>query len=146
MLLMKTLAKMSNVYQNCKFLSSVGFLLAIPIIYAICTTSIHAQETMRDRIRERIKERMQERAAQNAVNDSQDPRYEFEFAGLKRSYLLHVPKSYDGKTAVPLVFVFHGGGGNAQGAVRMTGMDSKADAANFIAVYPNGTGKMQQDA
>jgi polyhydroxybutyrate depolymerase len=37
--------------------------------------------------------------------------------------------------------MLHGGGGNAEGAVKMTGFDAVADQHGFIAVYPNGTGR-----
>ncbi len=63
--------------------------------------------------------------------------------GRERRYLVHVPASYDGRTAVPLVIVLHGGGGNAASAVRMTGFSDKADEEGFIAVYPNGSGRLQ---
>jgi polyhydroxybutyrate depolymerase len=36
--------------------------------------------------------------------------------------------------------VLHGGTGNAEQTVRMTGLNSTADKNGFIAVYPNGTG------
>src|SRR5437868_6556125 len=66
-----------------------------------------------------------------------------EHQGRKRNYLLHLPSGYDGKTSLPLVLVLHGGNGSAEGAVRMTGMNPKADRENFIAVYPNGSGKLR---
>jgi polyhydroxybutyrate depolymerase len=61
--------------------------------------------------------------------------------GRKRTYLVHVPKSYDGRKPYPVVLVFHGGGSNAGQWVRFCGVNDKADRAGFIAVYPNGTGK-----
>lgn len=68
-----------------------------------------------------------------------------EVGGRKRTYLLHLPTNYDGKSRMPLVVVLHGGGGNAQNAPVMTGMSAKADAAGFIAVYPNGSGLLSDD-
>src|ERR1700737_68016 len=70
------------------------------------------------------------------------------FEGRDRSYFLHLPPRYDSKTLLPLVVVLHGGGGGVQaagarmqpGAVALTGMSLKADAENFVVVYPNGTG------
>ena len=61
--------------------------------------------------------------------------------GLKRTYDVHVPPSYNGKTSVPLVMVFHGGGGNAKNTCKQSGMNEKADQEGFIVVYPQGTGK-----
>ncbi len=60
--------------------------------------------------------------------------------GLERSYIVHVPKSYDGAKACPVVLVYHGGGSNAEQMVRFCGLNDKADEAGFIAVYPDGTG------
>jgi polyhydroxybutyrate depolymerase len=63
---------------------------------------------------------------------------------LKRTYLVHIPKSYDGRKPCPVVIVFHGGGSNARQWVRFCGLNETADKAGFIAVYPNGTGKTIQ--
>jgi polyhydroxybutyrate depolymerase len=60
-----------------------------------------------------------------------------------RTYLLHLPPVYDGKRLLPLVIVLHGGGGNAPGAVRMTGFSEKADKEGFVVVYPNGSGRLK---
>jgi polyhydroxybutyrate depolymerase len=63
--------------------------------------------------------------------------------GRERTYLLHLPPVYDGKRLLPLVIVLHGGGGNAEGAVRMTGFSGKADKEGFVVVYPNGSGRLK---
>ena len=60
--------------------------------------------------------------------------------GAARSYIVHLPGGRVPAEPAPLVLVFHGGGGNAANAARMSGMDAKADREGFIAVYPNGTG------
>lgn len=69
------------------------------------------------------------------------------YDGLDRTYLLHVPDSYSGDDPVPLVFVLHGGGGDAAGMVKLTrgGFDMLADEYGFIVVYPNGVGKHWND-
>ncbi|MVM31895.1 hypothetical protein GO755_17735 [Spirosoma sp. HMF4905] len=61
--------------------------------------------------------------------------------GRERTYFIHVPKSYDGRKPFPIVLVFHGGGSNATDWIELCGLNQTADQANFIAVYPNGTGK-----
>ena len=61
--------------------------------------------------------------------------------GLERTYLIHVPLDYDGTNPVPLVLVFHGGGGNGKNAQEMTGFNDKADEEGFIVVYPQGMGR-----
>lgn len=55
--------------------------------------------------------------------------------------MLHVPTSYDGSHAVPLVLDFHGGGGNAETQARTSEFGTLADEKGFIVAYPNGTGK-----
>jgi polyhydroxybutyrate depolymerase len=59
-----------------------------------------------------------------------------------RTYLVHVPPSSDAHTPLPVVLVLHGGLSNAEAAVRFTGLNEKADQAGFLAVYPNGTGRL----
>jgi polyhydroxybutyrate depolymerase len=61
--------------------------------------------------------------------------------GVTRTFEVHWPGGRVPNHPVPLVVVFHGGGGNAANAARMTGMDAKADREGFIAVYPDGTGR-----
>lgn len=65
--------------------------------------------------------------------------------GRDRSYILYVPTSVDGNQPVPLVFVFHGGTGNAQSAILMSGFHEVADHHGFVVVYPNGTGRLNDD-
>ncbi|NOT48305.1 MAG: polyhydroxybutyrate depolymerase [Acidobacteria bacterium] len=61
--------------------------------------------------------------------------------GRRRTYLVHLPRSYDKSKRLPLVLAFHGGGGNAQNMAKMSGFNEKADKENFIVVYPNGSGR-----
>lgn len=56
--------------------------------------------------------------------------------GRERSYLVH---DFSRGRPAPLVFVLHGGGGNAANAVRMTGFDRIGRREGLIVVYPNGT-------
>lgn len=72
---------------------------------------------------------------------SNDPLHTLTFDGMKRTYILHVPSSYDGSQAVPLVLDFHGGGGNAERQMRTSNFSALADEKGFIVVYPNGTGR-----
>lgn len=60
--------------------------------------------------------------------------------GVARTYVLHVPAGIGVSDAVPLVVVFHGGGGNARNAAHMSGMSAEADKEKFIVAYPNGSG------
>jgi polyhydroxybutyrate depolymerase len=60
------------------------------------------------------------------------------FEGLVRSYRVHVPPTYNGATAVPLVFNLHGYTSNAFQQEFYSGMNLVADTANFIVCYPDG--------
>jgi polyhydroxybutyrate depolymerase len=62
---------------------------------------------------------------------------------LQRRYRVYVPKKYDRANPTPVVIVFHGGGGNPESMVRLSGMNAKSDEAGFIVVYPYGTGKLE---
>jgi poly(3-hydroxybutyrate) depolymerase len=61
---------------------------------------------------------------------------------LERRYRVYIPKKYDASKATPVIVVFHGGGGNPESMIRLTGMNAKADEAGFLVVYPFGTGKL----
>jgi polyhydroxybutyrate depolymerase len=63
---------------------------------------------------------------------------------LKRTYIVHVPKSHDGSQATPVVLAFHGGGSNPQQMIRFCGLNDTADKHGFIAAYPSGTGRLDK--
>jgi polyhydroxybutyrate depolymerase len=54
-----------------------------------------------------------------------------------------MPGGYAPATATPLVLVLHGGGGDAERTIDTTGFNTQADQVGFIAVYPNGSGALQ---
>jgi len=59
---------------------------------------------------------------------------------LQRRYRVHVPKKCDACHPMPVIVAFHGGGGNPESMVRLSGLNTKADEAGFIVVYPYGSG------
>ncbi len=65
--------------------------------------------------------------------------------GRERSYILYVPSSLDWSQPLPLVFVFHGGSGNAKSAIHMTRFNQVADQNRFLVIYPNGTDRPGSD-
>lgn len=81
-------------------------------------------------------------AARRAFAASGNKTLTMEFAGRSRSYILHVPPSYNSAKPVALVMVLHGGGQSPASAERMSHMSERSDAQNFIAVYPSGTGRL----
>jgi polyhydroxybutyrate depolymerase len=59
--------------------------------------------------------------------------------GRQRTYLVQdfAPPG----TPAPVVIVLHGGGGNAENAMKMSGFDRVATRERFIVAYPNGSGR-----
>jgi polyhydroxybutyrate depolymerase len=66
-----------------------------------------------------------------------------EMGGRTRTYLVHVPQSYDGRQPYPVVLAFHGGASNAEQMVQFCGLNETADKHGFLVVYPNGTGRLK---
>lgn len=69
------------------------------------------------------------------------------FEGYDRSYLIFIPENYSPQLKYPVVFVLHGGGGNAKGLVKTTRarFNQLANRDGFIVVYPNGIEKSWND-
>lgn len=69
------------------------------------------------------------------------------FAGLERTYRIHIPASYDKANPGPLLIVLHGGGGTGEGMVKLTrgGFNRLSDKEGFIVVYPDGFEKHWND-
>ncbi|HEX4148399.1 MAG TPA: PHB depolymerase family esterase [Pirellulales bacterium] len=70
-----------------------------------------------------------------------DSTRELEVSGLTRSYLVHVPPQYDPQKPTSVVLAYHGAFTNGPIMAIFCGLNQKSDAAGFIAVYPEGTGK-----
>jgi polyhydroxybutyrate depolymerase len=66
-----------------------------------------------------------------------DQRGGFSVVGLKRTYLLHIPPTYNGQSAVPLLIVLHGTSKRGADAAKITGFSAIADREGFIVVYPD---------
>ena len=58
------------------------------------------------------------------------------FDGENRNYIVYIPASYNGSVNYPLLFSFHGGGGNIAGNIAINDLRPLANTENFIAVYP----------
>jgi polyhydroxybutyrate depolymerase len=56
--------------------------------------------------------------------------------GATRSYLIHVPATWDRVRPIPVLFVFHGAGGDPESMVEATGFDALAAETNMLVVYP----------
>lgn len=60
-----------------------------------------------------------------------------ETGGRERAYRLHVPPSYSKEKPVPLVLMFHGGGGSSSGMESLTHFGALSDREGFIVAYPD---------
>jgi polyhydroxybutyrate depolymerase len=58
---------------------------------------------------------------------------------LQRRALIHVPKTWDKKSILPVVFMFHGAGGSPENAIKETGWVEKSDSDEFLVVFPEAT-------
>ncbi|MBW2622395.1 MAG: hypothetical protein JRD68_05775 [Deltaproteobacteria bacterium] len=68
-----------------------------------------------------------------------DHRYRIMVDKREREYLVHLPPGYDGKESIPVVIMFHGGGGTAMAAARETRWSRKADKDRFLVVFSEGS-------
>jgi polyhydroxybutyrate depolymerase len=117
--------------------AGAALLLAGALAPTLFMTTAHAG------LRERLAER---RAASEAAEVTQPGLHEqhIDHGGLKRSYLVQVPKGLDLNAPAPVVYVFHGGGGHA---AFMTDDDRyhwlrESESGRFIAVFPSGYSKL----
>jgi polyhydroxybutyrate depolymerase len=63
--------------------------------------------------------------------------------GVERSYLLDVPDTYDGSSAVPLILDLHGSGSSAEQQVLYSGLPAAAAEVGAIVASLDGTGTPQ---
>ena len=87
---------------------------------------------------------------QNAIADQEtSTTRSIIFAGLERTYHIHIPipASYDKANPIPLLIVLHGGGGTGEGMVKLTqeGFNRLSYKEGFIVVYPDGIEKHWND-
>jgi polyhydroxybutyrate depolymerase len=61
-----------------------------------------------------------------------------EVEGVRRTYLLHLPDSHRPGELMPLLFVFHGGGGTASNIEEHTALTPAATNRGYAVVYPDG--------
>lgn len=59
----------------------------------------------------------------------------------ERQYMLHLPPSFNKALKLPVIFAFHGGGGEYKRTIRYYNLNHLADENGFIIVYPNAVNK-----
>lgn len=118
------------------------------LLFAITS---HAQN-LRERVKTRMLNKLQNRpapeitaTADSNLTSGKKHVLKVSHDDLDRYYSVYVPKKYDAKKPAPLLFVFHGGGGNMeiQSTEKFYKQISKSEEAGFIVVFPNGYSKFQ---
>lgn len=118
----------------------VGSALLASVTIAIGTAAI-AQE--RGALRQKLIERIREKGAlpsdPNPTRITAPGTYRFHFThgGLRREYIVHVPKTRPAGPT-PILMALHGGGGDMDFQAKNYGLIEKSEAAGFIAVFPSG--------
>ncbi|MEM6723998.1 MAG: hypothetical protein AAF598_08165, partial [Bacteroidota bacterium] len=57
--------------------------------------------------------------------------------GQTREYIIHIPASYTGQKAMPVVFMFHGSGGTGNFAWNTSLWKELGEAQGFITIFPS---------
>jgi polyhydroxybutyrate depolymerase len=65
--------------------------------------------------------------------------------GIEREYIVHLPKYAKSTDGLPLVLVFHGGGGTASQIMNHSKFNKLSDNEDFVVVYPNAVDKNWND-
>ncbi|HEY9785535.1 MAG TPA: hypothetical protein V6D17_09055, partial [Candidatus Obscuribacterales bacterium] len=65
--------------------------------------------------------------------------------GVRRSFIVHIPSSYDRSRSMPVVLVFHGLHIPGSLMIPLTGFNSTADRNGFIVVYGEGINRRWDD-
>jgi polyhydroxybutyrate depolymerase len=58
--------------------------------------------------------------------------------GAQRAMLVHLPAGFDARRSAPLVFLFHGSGGDGARILKQSGLAATADRHGFILAVPDG--------
>lgn len=118
------------------FLGIPALVLAV-LLFAGCVPNILASPQPQD-------EQPSHRERRKGANP-EDQKREINVNGAQRQYLLYVPHSADKNHPLPLLLVFHGGGGHDYNMPRFTGFDEIADAHRFIVAYPDSVNRHWND-
>ena len=76
----------------------------------------------------------------NVVTPGETVEKSFSHDGIVRSYLIHVPETYDDDVEVPLLLVLHGYSSAPEFAESGSGLSALVEAEGFIVVYPRANG------
>lgn len=76
----------------------------------------------------------------NVVSPGMTVDKSFAHDGVVRSYLIHLPVSYDPDVKAPLLLALHGYSSSPEGIESGSGLTFLAEAEDFVIVYPRATG------
>jgi len=65
-------------------------------------------------------------------------RMTFEYTGISRSYMIHIPATYNVNAAAPLILVFHGRGSSGASIESISQLSSPQWNPYGIVIYPDG--------
>lgn len=68
--------------------------------------------------------------------------FSFEYDGIERTYIIHLPPEYNSDMEYPLVINMHGLGSNAVEQQFYSDFNKVADTAGIVVVYPNGVNNL----
>jgi polyhydroxybutyrate depolymerase len=77
----------------------------------------------------------------SSFSQSQDIDKAIAVDGRERQYMIHLPPSFSGAKKLPVIFAFHGGGGEYKKTIRYYNLNNLADENGYIVVYPNAVNK-----
>lgn len=120
------------------------FFIGLSLIFLWSPQSV-AQGKLREKIREKLSEKREGLGGQESSSTNELKEVVLPYDGVDRYYYIHVPASYSKSSITPLVFAFHGGGGNGKIMANdeFYGWISKSEEAGFIVVFPTGASRFK---
>lgn len=125
-------------------------ILSLSLIFSSTVTNANpvyskgpGDSTRKGKIQALLQNRINEASSKN-VDLTGVVRGSLNHDNIERTYAILVPPSLkEKKQLVPLVLVLHGGGGNANFAMKTSKFNEKAKKEGFIVAYPEGTGRFE---
>ena len=126
----------------------IFFLVSALVLGIPISTPSHAEGPLRAKIKQRMAEKDETAPAADVAGKITKPGdYNFSIThqGIVRLYRVHVPLRYSPARAAPLVFAFHGGGGDMDYMAReeLYGLTGASNKEGFVLVFPNGYSKFE---